>query len=65
MTYETVRKLRILDRGGSECRYCSTHFLPHPGFSDHEDVCPLNPMNRPQIIGEAAAMGPLTEGSLS
>ena len=39
-----------------ECRFCSETFLVHPGFSDHEDKCDLNPMNRPHIIGTAVAM---------
>ena len=39
------------------CRYCSTTFRPHPGFADHQDVCDLNPMNRPHIIGTANAPG--------
>lgn len=52
-----VRRLRIQDHGGRECRFCSTWYLPHPGFSDHEDVCPLRPMNRPHIIGTANAPG--------
>lgn len=38
------------------CRYCSTRFERHPGWTDHQDTCRLNPMNRPHIIGEAVAM---------
>lgn len=52
-----LRRLLIRDRGGRECRYCSTWFLQHPGFADHQDVCPLNPMNRDHIIGTANAPG--------
>lgn len=54
---QIIRRLLIEDRGGRECRYCSTWFLPHPGFADHLDVCPLNPMNRPHLCGTANAPG--------
>ena len=54
-----VRRLRIQDHGGRECRYCSTWYLPHPGFADHQDVCEFNPLNRPHICGTANAPGVL------
>lgn len=52
-----VRRLLLEDAGGRECRYCSWWYLEHPGFSDHEDFCPLNPINRPHICGTANAPG--------
>lgn len=39
------------------CRYCSTVYRPHPGFSDHQDRCDYNPINRPHIFGTANAPG--------
>lgn len=51
---EQVRAYQRLNLG-VECPYCSTEFVPHPGFEDHADRCALNPMNRPHIIGELNA----------
>ena len=56
MSSTKVARLRVRDRGGRECRFCSRMFIPHPGFADHEDKCRLSPMNRPHIWGEAVAV---------
>lgn len=49
-----------------ECPFCSTLYRAHPFRPDHRDVCDLNPLNRPHIIGTANAPGvdlSLAEGS--